>query len=131
MAALCRCALTLNPSVQVVCKLVHLSPASLDQRKDGVVEAAKLKADFVACIGVCIPESRVASYEQLGLWCVPEDLFDSFGQITGELLSVDFYLYGIDCFITIVCTVIGGQPREWPAASTPGQVVEPVNTLSL
>jgi len=131
MPALCTYALTLNLIVEVVGKLVHLVPAIFDQRKDGVIDAAKLKADFVACCGVRIPESWIASYEQLSPWCVLEDRFDSIVQAHGEIRAVDSALHDFDCFITVICTIIGGQPRKWSATSTSGQVVESVNTLSL
>lgn len=128
---LCTHALTLNPFIEVVCKLVHLGLAILDQRKDGVVDAAKLKADFVACCGVRIPESWVTSYEQLSPWCVFEDRFDSFVQVQGERRRDDSFLHLFDCFITIICAIVGGPPRKWSTASTSRQVVESVNTLSL
>ena len=129
--AFCTHALTLDLIVEVVCKLVHLGPAILDQRKDGVVDAAKLKADFVACCGVRIPESWVASYEQLCPWCVLEDRFDSIVQAHGKIRAVDSALHDFDCFITIICTNGGGHPGRWFAASTSGQVLESINALSL
>jgi hypothetical protein len=85
MPTFCAHALTLDLIVEAVCKLVHLGPAILDQRKDGVIEAAKLKADFIACVCFIVPESWVASYEQLGPWCVFEDLFDSIVQAHCEI----------------------------------------------
>jgi hypothetical protein len=85
MPTFCAHALTLDLVVEVVCKLVHLGPSILDQRKDGVIDAAKLKTDFVACCGVRVPESWVASYEQLGPWCVLEDRFDSVVQAQSEI----------------------------------------------
>ncbi len=85
MPALCTYALTLNLIVEVVCKLVHLDPAIFDQRKDGVIDAAKLKADFVACFSFRIPESWVASYEQFSPWYVLENRFDGIVQAHGEL----------------------------------------------
>jgi hypothetical protein len=108
MPALCTYALTLKLIVEVVCKLIYLAPAILDQGKDGVIDAAKLKADFVACVGLIIPESWVASHEQLSPRCVLEDRFDSIVHALGERSAVDFFLQLSDCCIAIICTVIGG-----------------------
>lgn len=84
MPTACICALTLNLIIEVVRKLVHLGPAILDQWKDGVIDAAKLKADFIACVRLFVPESWVAGNKQLGPRCVLEDRFDRIVQTCGK-----------------------------------------------